>query len=86
MGSIPGVDLCKPFGILVGVWGEGVPIAVIADIARHRRDRKGKTYRTLKHGLAGAQCFGSDFDQGQPKGILSRNVIFNPARNLPVTR
>ncbi|MCU1220607.1 MAG: hypothetical protein JWN42_1804 [Candidatus Angelobacter sp.] len=21
--AIPGVELCKPFGILVGVWGEG---------------------------------------------------------------
>jgi hypothetical protein len=40
--SIPGVELCKPFGILVEPWGEGA-IAVIAGIADIARDRKSQT-------------------------------------------
>jgi hypothetical protein len=39
----PGVELCKPFGILVEPWGEGVRIAVIAGIADIARDRKSQT-------------------------------------------
>jgi hypothetical protein len=38
--GIPGVDLCKTFGILVGVEGGGMvrsaPIAVVARDRRHR--------------------------------------------------
>jgi len=58
IGALPGVELCVPFEILVGRGGvdaRSAPIAGIADIARHRRHRKGKALPLVETDLGGGK-------------------------------